>query len=146
MFLVAVLTVNLQDSPGEVLARHETLGLSGELLSNIASAASQVLPEELPFLHRREQLTFIITDRADEVSQQLISILKRGVTALEGRGMYSGQPRSVLLCAVAPSEMKRLKSTVYAVDENAFVVVNPTEEVYGAGFGTLQPRWKRGQK
>lgn len=145
-FLAALLTINLQDSPGEVLSRHEVLGLSGELLYNIASAASQVLPEDIPFMHRHDHLAFIITDKPVEVSRQLLTFLKRGVTALEGKGMYTGQPRSVLLCAVAPAEMEHLKSAVYAVDEKAFVVINPTEEIFGAGFGKLQPRWKRGKQ
>ena len=57
--------------------------------------------------------------------------------------MYSGKPRGVLLCAVTPAEMGRLKSAVYAVDEHAFVVVNPAEEIFGTGFEQLQPRWKR---
>jgi uncharacterized membrane protein len=143
VFLLAILTINLKDSPGEVLSHYEALGLSGEFFQNIASAASQVLPAEFPFAHRHEQLTIIITEKPDEVSQQLMTFLHRGVTAIEGKGMYSGQPRSVLLCAVAPAEVNNLKSAVYTVDEKAFVVVNPTEEILGAGFGTLQPRWKK---
>ena len=142
-FLIALLTINLQDSPGEVLARHEVLGLSGEFLQNIATAASHVLPGEMSFIHRHEQLTIIITDKGEEVSRQLFSFLKRGITALDGKGMYTGQPRSVLLCAVSPAEVKHLKSAVYAVDENAFVMVNPTGEILGAGFSELRPRWKR---
>jgi len=142
--LVAAFTINLQDSPGEVLSRHEVLGLSGGLLQNIASAASQVLSADL--LHRHEHLSIIVTEKADAVSQQLFSLLRRGVTALEGKGMYSGTPRSVLLCAVAPAEIDRLKAAVYTVDEDAFVVVNPTEEILGAGFGELGPRWRRGKK
>lgn len=146
VFLLAGLTINLQDSPGEVLSHHEVLGLSGEFFQNLASAASQVLPDEFSFGHRHEHLTIIITAKSEEVSQQLMTFLHRGVTALEGKGMYSGEPRSVLLCAVAPAEVNHLKSAVYAVDERAFVVVNPTEEIFGAGFGTLQPRWKKPSK
>jgi uncharacterized membrane protein len=142
-FLVAALTINLQDSPGEVLSRHEVLGLSSEFLQNIAAAASHVLPNDIRFIHRHEHLTIIITDKAEEVSHQLLSFLRRGVTAIEGKGMYTGQPRTVLLCAVSPSEIERLKSAVYAVDEQAFVVVNPTEEILGKGFSELRPRWKQ---
>lgn len=143
IFLAALFTLNLQDSAGEVLSRHEALNLPTDFLQNIASAASQVLPDDLPFLHRREHLAIIITDKAEAVSEQLLSLLKRGVTALEGKGMYSGAPRTVLLSAITPSEISRLKSLVYAIDEHAFVVVNPTEEVLGKGFGNLQPRWKQ---
>ena len=85
----------------------------------------------------------IITAKPDEVSQNLLSVLNRGVTALEGKGMYTGQTRSVLLCAVAPTETAHVKSLIYAVDENAFVMVNPTEEIWGSGFHKLKPRWRQ---
>jgi uncharacterized membrane protein len=143
IFLIAILTVSLQNSPGEVLPRHAALNIPGNILHNIASAASSVLPEDLHFLHQHEHLSIIITEKAEEVSQQILAILKRGVTALDGKGMYTGKPRSVLLCAVAHDQIDRLKAAVYAVDEQAFIVVNPTDEILGAGFGQLQPRWKR---
>ncbi|MCP4716159.1 MAG: DUF2270 domain-containing protein, partial [Deltaproteobacteria bacterium] len=145
IFLVAVLTAGMRQAAGEVLPRHEVLDLSADLLQNLASAASHILPGDLSLIRRHQHLTIIITEQAEEVSQQLLSFLKRGVTALQGTGMYTGQPRSVLLCAVAPSEISRLKELVYALDENAFVVVNPTEEIWGSSFSDLQPRW-RGKK
>ena len=144
IFLLAILTAGLQDAAGEVLSHTEIRALSHQLLHNLAAAASQVLPEEMPFVHRHQQLVIIITDKAETVSQQLLSLLKRGVTALEGTGMYTGQARSVLLCAVTPEEIPHLKSLVYAADEQAFVVVNSTEDVFGAGFHSLQPRWRQG--
>jgi len=143
IFLIAILTSGLRASAGEVLPHSEALALSNELLHNLASAASQVLSDELPFMHRHEQLVIIITNKAEAVSQQLLSLLKRGVTSLQGQGMYTGQPRTVLLCVVAPDEIRHLKSLVYQADEQAFVVVNPTEEILGAGFGQLEPRWRQ---
>lgn len=141
--LVAVITFGLRASAGEVLPHSEALDLSNEWLQNLAAAASQVLPEDLPLPGRHKHLAIIITDKAEEVSQQILSLLNRGVTALQGKGMYTGQPRSVLLCAIAPAEIKHLKTLVYRVDENAFVVVNPTEEIWGKGFGGLEPAWIR---
>jgi uncharacterized membrane protein len=144
LFLLAFLTVGLQDSPGEVLPRHEALNLSGGLFQTLADAASQVLPADL--WHRQNLLTIIITDKAEAISQELLSTLHHGVTALEGKGMYSGAARSVLLCAVPATEVDALKRIVYSVDEQAFVVVNATHETLGAGFGSLQPRYKPGPK
>lgn len=146
LLVLAIFTVGLRQSAGEVLPRHEALDISSELLSSLANAASHVLPEDLRLLHRHEQLAIIITSQTETVAQQLLTVLNRGVTALEGRGMYSGEPRSVLLCAILPSETDRLKAAVYSVDSKAFVVVNPTEEILGAGFGTLSPRWRRSAK
>jgi uncharacterized membrane protein len=143
LIVVAVITARMRDSAGEVLPRIEALDLSSEFLQGLANAASHVLSPDLNIRHRHEHFTFIITNKPDEVGQQLLSFLNRGVTALQGQGMYSGQPRSVLLCAVAPAETDRLKSAVFAVDETAFVVVNPAEEILGAGFDDLQPRWRQ---
>ncbi|MEW5956455.1 MAG: DUF2270 domain-containing protein [Chloroflexota bacterium] len=143
LVFLAVFTTGLQDSPGEVLSHHEVLNLSTELLHTLANAASHMLPEEMALLRHREQLVIIITDKPRQVSDQLLSYLKRGVTALEGKGMYTGQSRSVLLCVIDPSQTPHLKSLVYTADEHAFVLVNPTEEVLGSTFGKLQPRWRQ---
>jgi uncharacterized membrane protein len=141
--VVAIVTARLQDSAGEVLPRVEVLDLSSDFLQGIASAASQVLHRDISIRHRHEHLTFIITEKPEEVSQQLFSFLDRGVTALQGQGMYTHQPRSVLLCAVTPAETDHLKAAVYAVDEDAFIVINAAEEILGAGFEDLQPRWRQ---
>ncbi len=142
--LLAFLTVGLQESPGEVLPRHEALQLPGGLFQTLAGAASQMLPHD--FWHRQNLLAIIITEKAEAISQQLLETLHHGVTALQGKGMYSGVSRSVLLCAVAATEVDALKRIVYGVDEHAFVVVNATHETLGAGFSSPQPRWKPGPK
>ena len=143
IFFIAIFTIGLRDSPGEVLSRHEVLNLPSDLLQSLSDAASYVFPEEMSFFHRHEQLVIIITTKPEEVSEQLLSVLNRGVTALEGKGMYTGQSRSVLLSVVIPSETQRVKSLVYTVDENAFVMVSSTEEVLGSGFSKLEPRWRQ---
>lgn len=142
MIFISASTSGLQDSPGEVLSHHEVLELSSEFFQSLASAASHMLPEEMALIRRREQLVIIITDKPKPVSEQLLAYLKRGVTALEGRGMYTGQSRSVLLCVIDPTQTSHLKSLVYTADEHAFVLVNPTEEVLGSTFRELQPRWR----
>lgn len=135
---VGLVTRGLRESPGEVLSHSELWEASAEFLQTIAKAAG-----EIPFVHRHEQLAIIVTEHPKEVSAQLLALLKRGVTALEGKGMYSGVARSVLYCAVPPSEIVKLKSAVYSADKDAFLVVSPTEEVWGAGFRTAYPGSQR---
>ncbi len=139
MLLISLLTAGLRASPGEVLSDRELLGAPAEFLQSLAGVA-----RELPFVHKRRQMVIVITERPKEVSKSLLTLLKRGVTSLEGTGMYSGRKRSVLFCAVEPSEIPSMKSAVYATDEDAFVVVNPAEEIWGGGFEDLRPRWRRG--
>ncbi len=101
----------------------------------VQRAAGPLLPEP----RSREQLAIIITARGQQVSSRLLAELRRGVTALEGTGMYTGEARNVLLCAVTDVQMPHLEEIVYRADPEAFVVVSPVEEVRGKGFRPFEP-------
>jgi uncharacterized membrane protein len=81
-----------------------------------------------------ERLATIITSRGDLVSARLLRELGRGVTELQGTGMYTGTARDVLLCAVTTVQVPHLREIVHEVDADAFIVVSPVEEVRGRGF------------
>jgi uncharacterized membrane protein len=87
----------------------------------------------------REQLAIIITTRAQQVSSRFLTELGRGVTALEGTGMFTGETRSVLLCAVTDAQSPRLQEIVRQTDPAAFVIVSPVAEVRGGGFRPFEP-------
>ena len=88
------------------------------------------------FSHR-EHMTTTITAKGEAVAQKLMYDLHRGVTRLQGTGMFSGQPRDVLMCAVYPSQIAQLKALVHEADPDAFIVVQPAENIYGKGFRPL---------
>ena len=82
----------------------------------------------------RERLATIITVHGQQVAIQLLTELGRGVTALEGTGMYTSEARDVLLCAVTEVQVPHLQEIVRQADPEAFVIVSPAEEVRGKGF------------
>jgi uncharacterized membrane-anchored protein YitT (DUF2179 family) len=77
---------------------------------------------------------FIISQRPEEVADNIMRRLGRGVTGLNGRGMYTGAEKNVMLCAVSPKEIFKLKTIVYETDPLAFVMVADVREVMGEGF------------
>jgi uncharacterized membrane-anchored protein YitT (DUF2179 family) len=81
---------------------------------------------------------FIITGRSEEMAQAIFRELGRGVTALTGQGMYTGQLRLVLVSVVAKTEESRLKDVIYGVDARAFVFFTDAHEVMGEGFRTYR--------
>ncbi len=96
-------------------------------------ATSQVIDlvqEGLSF----SRAAFIISSRHDDVAQAIFRELSRGVTALAGEGMYTGERRPVLICVVAKTEESRLKAVVYKEDAEAFVFITDAHEVLGEGF------------
>ena len=80
----------------------------------------------------------IITRHPEEISQKIIEILDRSATILRGKGAYSGQETSVILCTVRKSEFSILKQIIQETDKNAFVMVTETTEVFGLGFKSLK--------
>ena len=77
---------------------------------------------------------FIITSIPDEVGEKLMNELNRGVTSLQGKGMYTKEDKEVLLCAVNRSQFTQAKQIVKEVDPNAFIMVTEMAEVLGEGF------------
>ncbi|HIV29921.1 MAG TPA: YitT family protein [Candidatus Pullichristensenella excrementipullorum] len=80
----------------------------------------------------------IITNHGEKMADRILKELDRGVTAIEAKGMYSGEGRTMLLCVVSRLEAVRLRSIVYSVDPRAFVIVQNVHEALGEGFKELQ--------
>lgn len=74
---------------------------------------------------------FIISNEPKKIGEEIMATLDRGVTVLQGRGMYTGNEKDVLLCIVDRSQVVKLKNIVYAIDENAFIMVTTVHEVLG---------------
>ncbi|RBP44784.1 YitT family protein [Garciella nitratireducens] len=77
---------------------------------------------------------YIISDYSEEISNQILQELDRGVTALQGQGMYTKEERKVLLVVVHRSQMNKLKEIVHKIDSKAFVILGEVHEVLGEGF------------
>lgn len=84
---------------------------------------------------RRSLQALVISGQWQAVRDALLNDLHRGVTVLNGQGGFSGDERTLLLVIINRSEAARLRHLVRAIDPGAFVMVTPTSEVWGAGFG-----------
>lgn len=80
------------------------------------------------------KIAFIISEKRDEIAQDIIERMDRGVTSLDARGMYSGTRKDVLFCVVSKKEIVQLKDLVVGHDSQAFVIVSDAREVLGEGF------------
>ncbi|WP_449537768.1 YitT family protein [Ferdinandcohnia sp. Marseille-Q9671] len=80
------------------------------------------------------KMALIITNKQDEVRQEIFAKLDRGVTKLSGHGGYTDDERPMLMCVVNQTEFTKLKQVVRSIDTSAFVVVMDASEVLGEGF------------
>ena len=85
----------------------------------------------------KAKLCYIITEKAEEISEFLITHSPRGVTLINGEGMFSKTPKGVLLTCVKFNQIVLLKHWIKELDENSFVIVTDANEVYGKGFNHI---------
>ncbi len=144
VFIIALGTVGLQHSSGEVLPRFE--GVSADFLSSVAEAGKRgVRPKAWfrPSRQKRKQLlTFVVTDKPEKVSECITKEMNRGATVIAGKGAYTGAEHSVLLIALTITEVSHLKALVSDADPNAFVIVSPAQGIFGKGFAPLEEEKK----
>jgi len=76
----------------------------------------------------------IISMHADSIAKALMQKIDRGVTGLYGKGMYTGNSYTVLLCVVKKEEIHKVKNVVREIDPDAFVLLTDVREVLGEGF------------
>jgi uncharacterized membrane protein len=135
LITTALATINMVHASGEVLPRFGPDTITSMFSSE--GRSKELHPSFAPHHRRKQLMALIITGKAEDVSRRIMTDLRRGVTALTGKGMYTGQERSVLICALTVTEVHNLKNAVAKEDPNAFVVVSAAQEILGRGFNPL---------
>jgi hypothetical protein len=136
--IFALGTVTMMRATGEVLPRFgdESATAAPSEQGKTKGLRSILAPRQ----RRRQLLALIITDKAEAVSNRILTDLRRGVTAINGKGMYTGKEHTVLMCALTVTEAHNLKSAVAKEDPKAVVIVSPAQEILGGGFAPLEEK------
>ena len=83
------------------------------------------------------KLCYIIADKHDEIKTAIVNKMERGATLLKGEGAYTGREKQIILCAIKPQQIVKLRRLVNEYDEDAFVIVCDSREVFGNGFSSI---------
>ena len=80
------------------------------------------------------KMILIISPKYEEISQKINQEIRRGTTAIYGKGMYKQQERNILLCVASRGEVREIRAITNHIDKNAFIVITNAREVFGKGF------------
>jgi len=143
LFIIGFATAGLQQASGEVLPQYGEFPFLGSLLRSMQVKEGVARPAQRETgrtkgRRRQQLLCLIISAKPQAIADRIMREMRRGVTALHGRGMYAGQDRDVLMVAATITEIAGLKAAVAEEDPNAFVIVAPATEVLGRGFQPLE--------
>lgn len=73
----------------------------------------------------------IISDKYEEIAQDIMEKFERGVTYIEGQGAYSGENKKIIFCVVTRLELANLKNHILDIDPAAFISIENVHEVQG---------------
>ena len=83
------------------------------------------------------RMAYIVTEKGEEMTAELMKNTGRGVTELGAKGGYTGRQKSLLMIVVRRRDVAVLQKTVQTVDPEAFVIYTGATEVRGKGFKEL---------
>ncbi|WP_264738215.1 YitT family protein [Cytobacillus firmus] len=76
----------------------------------------------------------IISDMPEEISAELMKQLGRGMTYIQGQGVFTGEPKRIIYTIVTRIELSTLRSIVEDIDPNALVAIENIADVSGSNF------------
>ncbi|CAM4229533.1 YitT family protein [Bacillus cereus] len=76
----------------------------------------------------------IISDKPNEIAEQVTTLMDRGVTVYSGHGYYTKTPKDILYIVINKQEVMKLKRIVQSTDPSAFIAIHDVRDVFGEGF------------
>ncbi len=81
-------------------------------------------------------LVHIITtgDKAAAICDGILGELEIGATIVDGKGAYTKDERTIIMCVVKNYLYPRLRDIIKQYDSDAFTIVSSAKEIYGEGY------------
>jgi len=111
--------------------------LDSALYAMVTSYLTSMVIDKMVYGMDAQKSAMIITSKPKEVAGAVMEELHRGCTGMDATGMYTGDQRTVLICAVRRHETGTLKKLILEKDENAFMMISNISEVFGHNFKRL---------
>lgn len=82
------------------------------------------------------KLVYIVTtaDKSELICNGILQELDISATIIDGKGAYTGNERTVIMCAVKNYLFPKLRDVIKDADANAFTIVTSAQEIYGEGY------------
>ena len=81
-----------------------------------------------------EKSVMVFTKKSEEIADDIMKNLDRGVTFLDAEGGYTHEKKKIIYCVALSKEIPKIKEIALKYDNRAFISVNDVNEVKGKGF------------
>ncbi len=113
-----------------IALRQIEIGLYSAIAIYIIGKIIEVIAEGINFT----KMIFIVSDKYEEIANEISKKLERGSTAIYAKGMYRNEEKMILWCVASKNEIKKIRSIASKIDNNSFMTIFNAREAYGLGF------------
>ena len=121
---VLIITLNM------VVFRNIEIGLYSAITIYIMGKMIDIIFEGVYFT----KMMFIVSKKYKEIADEIQKNIKRGITGIHAKGMYTDDEKMMLWCISSRNEAIKIKQICKKIDKNSFVVISNAREAYGIGF------------
>lgn len=84
-----------------------------------------------------DNVLFIISEKHEEIKNEILTNFDRGGTFLKGEGMYTGKEKNIIFLVLTRRELPAMKAFIHKTDPDAFMTIMDTRQTLGDGFKSL---------
>jgi len=88
----------------------------------------------------RANFALIISDKYDTIADDVTKVLGRSVTVFDGKGWFTKESKTIILCVVDRSQLYNLRKIITENDPSAFFILTDAREVIGLGFKDINKK------
>ncbi len=82
----------------------------------------------------KAKAAMIITAKADKLCKELSEEFASGITVIDARGYYSDKEKTMIYFVVNRFQIGKMRNIVRKIDENAFISITETSDVFGSNI------------
>lgn len=80
---------------------------------------------------------FIISNNGEKIGNRILEEIGRGVTGLNGEGLYLKNDKKILLTVVDRTQIPPIREIAKEEDKGAFIIITDVREALGEGFNKM---------
>lgn len=110
------------------------IGLEKGLLTLISLYITSKILNFVMEGYNPKKAIMVVSNKHDEIAEEIMKRVDRGITVLKGYGYYSKAEKEVLYVVINRIQLIKVQRIINEIDSNAFVTVTGIQQVLGEGF------------
>lgn len=110
------------------------------LLGVMSAFIAALMIDKLFIGNGKTFVAYIVTDKYQEITDEVIKILDRTTSIIDIEGGYSKEKKKMVMVSFTMIQYGQLRSIIVRNDKNAFMTINQAHEISGEGFSPIEKK------